>query len=150
MQIQDLLTANYFAYGANTVSEIMQRRCPSAQLVGTGILGNHQLVFRKFSTVQPASGQSVEGVVWRLSKSDLRQLDRFERVPVNYLRTQHHVTLKTGETLLCWAYEMTHGVWQGEPPDPEYVEKLRKGYREHGLSLEQLERAVRAAAGGGG
>lgn len=144
MQIQDLLTTLYFAYGANTVSEILLDRCPSASLVGKGVIVGYALEFRKYSTIIPAIGERVEGVVWRLTKSDLRKLDRFERVPVNYVRTQHPVTLAGGDVVMCWAYEMTPGVWQGEEPDPEYVTKLRTGYKEHGVRLEQLERAVRA------
>ena len=40
----------YIAYGSNMVEEQMARRCPNAQLIGTGYLPNHRMEFYLHAT----------------------------------------------------------------------------------------------------
>src|SRR5436190_1341322 len=75
-----------FAYGSNMDPLQMQQRCPGAEAIGNGILRGHRLCFPRLSerrgcgvaSVEPASGNEVWGVVYRLGAADLAALDGFE------------------------------------------------------------------------
>lgn len=71
----------YFAYGSNMNLDQMAYRCPEAEVVGPVRLKDHKLAFRGagFATILPCAGCSVEGVLWRVTETDERQLDRYVR-----------------------------------------------------------------------
>jgi gamma-glutamylcyclotransferase len=144
MQIQDLETTLYFGYGANTNREIMLGRCPSAELVAVGKLLGYRLVFHKYLSIETHPGGEIQGAVWRITKRDLTSLDRAEGLGKSYTRAALSVNFN-GSSELCWAYQMLPGVNQGSPPDPGYVERVGKGYRELGIPLSQLHEAVERA-----
>ena len=75
-----------FAYGSNMDPVQMRQRCPGAETIGNGVLRDHRLCFPRLSdkrgcgvsSVEPAVGQEVWGVVYRLNATDLASLDGFE------------------------------------------------------------------------
>ena len=75
-----------FAYGSNMDPVQMRQRCPGAETVGNGVLRDHRLCFPRLSdrrgcgvsSVEPAAGHEVWGVVYRLDAADLAALDGFE------------------------------------------------------------------------
>jgi len=83
--MQDYL---YFSYGSNMSSMRLKKRVESAEVISSGILENHKLVFHKNST-EDGSGKcdafltnspndKVYGVIYSIHKNDLNRLDSFE------------------------------------------------------------------------
>ena len=76
----------HFAYGSNMDPAQMRQRCPGAETVGIGVLREYGLCFPRRShtrgcgvaSIEPATGQEVWGVVYRMTAADLASLDRFE------------------------------------------------------------------------
>ena len=68
----------YVAYGSNMSIEQMRLRCPTATLIGTGLLRDHRLLFRTHATVEPAKGYEVPVLLWSLDAESERALDRYE------------------------------------------------------------------------
>jgi cation transport regulator ChaC len=73
----------------------MRERCPSAEFVCVAKLQNHKLTFSRYSDKREGGvadaiseqGQHVWGVVYRISDTDLRTLDRREGLGINaYVR----------------------------------------------------------------
>lgn len=78
-------TALYFAYGSNMLVERLQRRCPTAQVVGRAVAKGFGLSFAKTgqdgsgkATLFASAGTETYGVVYRISRSDLIILDQIE------------------------------------------------------------------------
>lgn len=75
----------YFAYGHNADDDEMHKRLPNALKIGKGVVRNYVFKLYRFANIEKGSGQ-VEGVVWKLSPAEMRVLDGFENVPVDYRR----------------------------------------------------------------
>lgn len=150
------MTHLYFAYGSNMSSVAIGRRCPSAALVGTALLVDHQLTFfledaswygGGVAGVVPVAGVHVEGVVYRLDDADLAALDRYEAIDDgDYVRARVVVQLTRGEPVEVWIYLPGRGVERWVAPSEPYLTILLEGAAEHGLSPEHVGRMRAAAA----
>ena len=65
----------YIAYGSNLNLEQMKFRCPTAKLVGKGVVENYELQFKgmphcSYATITPCSGKSVPVALWELQPRD--------------------------------------------------------------------------------
>ena len=137
----------YFAYGANTNLDSMDYRCPAARVVGVAVLRNHRLVMRGVADVSPDADACVHGVVWEITPECEASLDQFEGFPYLYGKRGVPVMLADGSEAECMMYYMR--AQRGEsPPSDGYYHTLAEGYRSHGISLRQLNRAVDDAATG--
>ena len=133
----------YFAYGSNMLESQMRGRCPSARFLRAGRLHNYRLFFPRWSDrwgcgvagVKPNPGDVVEGVLYTLSLTDLKELDEIEGVSAGrYQRVQTSIEFDEEEHLECWMYlaiEREHASCQ---PSKAYREALLRGALEHGLS----------------
>ena len=79
----------YIAYGSNLDRRQMARRCPTAEVVCSGMLYGHELLFRgsqfgAVATVEPKPGACVPVLVWKIKPSDERALDLYEGFPHLY------------------------------------------------------------------
>ena len=79
----------YIAYGSNLDRGQMARRCPTAEVVCSGMLYGHELLFRgsqfgAVATVEPKPGACVPVLVWKIKPSDERALDLYEGFPHLY------------------------------------------------------------------
>ena len=118
----------YFAYGHNTNTAVMKGRIPGAVCVGPAILPHHKLVMAQYAAVVKAKGH-VAGVLWKISKEDLKTLDHYEEV-----YTHHRVRVKVnGVPHMAYVYYMNPGPWWHRPPSPTYVDHVAQGYAEHRL-----------------
>jgi hypothetical protein len=72
----------HFAYGANMSRDVMRRHAPLAEPVGVAELSGHRFIITAdgYASVVPALGQSVHGVLWRLTPRDIVGLDAWENV----------------------------------------------------------------------
>ena len=73
----------YVAYGSNLNLVQMKHRCPTARLIGTGVLNDYELQFRgqpdhSFATVEPKKGGSVPVGLWEIRSEDEDRLDLYE------------------------------------------------------------------------
>ena len=81
----------YFAYGSNMDKNQMAERCPSATLMGIGYLTGYSFGVdaRGYATVGKKTGETVEGVVWHITKEDEQSLDVREGVKSDCYRKEY-------------------------------------------------------------
>jgi hypothetical protein len=72
----------YFAYGANMRRVAMRRRCPGARALGPAALEGYRFFvgIDGWGSVKPARGDSVYGVLWRLTPRDVAALHAYEHL----------------------------------------------------------------------
>ena len=130
----------YLAYGSNLHIEQMQRRCPTAEVLGTSTLHGYRLVFNGVATIEPDPDRSVPVLLWDIKPADEPPLDRYEGFPHLYRRETVQVELN-GKTVDAMAYIMnSEGI---APPSPYYYDVIRQGYEMNGLDIAVLEQARR-------
>ena len=130
----------YLAYGSNLHIEQMQRRCPTAEVLGTSTLLGYRLVFNGVATIEPAPDRSVPVLLWDIKPADEPPLDRYEGFPHLYRRETVQVELN-GKTVDAMVYIMnSEGI---APPSPYYYDVIRQGYEMNGLDIAVLEQARR-------
>lgn len=137
----------YVAYGSNLNLYQMKVRCPTAKLVGTGIVKDHELQFKgrsdcAFATITPKHGSTVPVAVWELKESDEKFLDRYEGYPSHYFKRFVPVEMKNGKTISGMVYIMNLRQNFGVPSD-SYVHTVSEGYRNCRLDISVLKDAIR-------
>ena len=132
---------NYIAYGSNMNQEQMARRCPGAQLIGTGLLYGYQLEFNRHATIVESSNplSVVPVAVWEITPDHERQLDRYEGFPIYYIKIACTVNMENGQSLRGMAYQMSSFAFQ--PPIDLYYQGILEAYRKLGLN-SQIKRAL--------
>jgi cation transport regulator ChaC len=72
--------ALYFAYGSNMDRAAMQQRCPGARAVGPAALEGYKFFvgLEGWGSVRPGPGDTVHGVLWRLTPRDIAALHAYE------------------------------------------------------------------------
>lgn len=139
----------YVAYGSNLNLSQMEWRCPTAEVVGTAVLPDYELLFRgsgdsAVATVEPRKGASVPILLWDIRPMDEKALDRYEGYPRLYEKETVTVSMG-GEEVEAMAYVMTPGYEPGLP-DQRYHDVIAEGYRSAGFDLSVLEAAVQRSA----
>ena len=128
----------YLAYGSNLHIGQMQRRCPTAEVLGTSTLRGYRLVFNGVATIAPDPNRSVPVLLWDIKPADEIPLDRYEGYPHLYRRETVQVELN-GKTVDAMVYIMNNdGI---RPPSPGYYGIIREGYEMNGLDKTVLEQA---------
>ncbi|HYC15637.1 MAG TPA: gamma-glutamylcyclotransferase family protein [Pseudolabrys sp.] len=86
----------YFAYGSNMHRSSMRRRCPGARAIGPGVLNGYRFFvgLDGWGSVAPSPGDTVYGVLWRLTPRDIAALHAYELLhkglyDVRYLPIRH-------------------------------------------------------------
>lgn len=145
-------TSWYFAYGSDMNRAQMASRMGQALEAHVAHLPNYELVFNRkvrggtaTANVRPASGQTVYGVLYKISEAALRNLDRFEGAPAHYRRIQVTVTLGN-RPVIAQVYIATK-VEKGLRPAGHHLQTIVQGATEHALPAEYIEQ-IKAAAGG--
>ena len=146
-RVRDLAKRYYIAYGSNLNLYQMKFRCPTARLVGTGIIKDHELQFKgrkdsAFATIAPSEGGTVPVAVWELQPRDEKALDRYEGYPNYYFKQDIPVEIKNGETINGMVYIMDLRQDFGIP-SPGYVQTVSEGYHNCRLDTSVLKNAVR-------
>jgi cation transport regulator ChaC len=80
----------HFAYGSNMYRAIMRRHAPSAAPIGVGELADHRFIITAdgYASVERAVGQTVHGVLWRITSRDRVTLDGWENVAGKLYRAE--------------------------------------------------------------
>jgi hypothetical protein len=118
----------------------MQSRCPDATPVRALNLPNAVLRFRGWADVAYLKGGTCPGGLWEISRHDERTLDAYEGV-AHGLYEKRYLKLKVrGEVRECLYYMMLNtGIM---PPSQAYLDVIAQGYRDFGLDLDRLRRAL--------
>lgn len=114
---------------------------PQAQLVGTAVLQGYKFIMHHYSNVVATAGAHCTGVLWRVPNNSIKILDRDEAYHVNYDRCWVDVTVghRRYHALMYVMMPTYHNM---RIPSAKYVEWVRQGYIEHGISLDQLIQGI--------
>jgi gamma-glutamylcyclotransferase (GGCT)/AIG2-like uncharacterized protein YtfP len=130
----------YFAYGMNTNLTSMANRCPGAVPLGSAILSGYRFVFRSHADVVLDGQTDTHGVLWEITDDHLDRLDSFEGFPHYYLRCRAWVQ-HNDDWIIAWVYTMHDQDYVSEP-EASYVRMCREGYKENGVSTDQIDQAL--------
>lgn len=146
----------YFAYSSNISSAQMKRRCPTARVIGTGILYGWELDFAveaphlqgNASGIYRAENEYVWGIVYAISKSDKEELDKIEQggyyplgVNIKMKNSQQHLN-----NVVAYIPSKPKSISKVEP-DRHYIEIVLEGAKEHDLKelvsyLEEIKQTT--------
>ena len=137
-------TVWYFAYASNMNRTQVEQRAGAAAEEKVARLDNYELNFDKVTrggtgsaNIVPAEGQTVWGVLYRLSEAQLRTLDRFEGVPEHYRRSEVNVIDAEGNKVGAQVY-LARKIRKGLKPDRHYLARILQGAEEHGLPADYV------------
>lgn len=136
-----------FAYGALLDSALLLKICPGSRTVGRARLLNHRLAFPHYSnsrgggvsSIAPAPGHEVPGVLYEVPEAEVPALDAAERVPEGRLvRERYLITRDDGRVEAADLYRAAR--LQGDfPPAPSYMEDMIRGARQHALDPAYIQ-----------
>jgi cation transport regulator ChaC len=109
------------------------------------VLTGHRLVFNRsgsyrpggVANIEPAPGERVYGVLWKLAQAEFQSLDQTED-PRAYRRERLQVHSQDGQPYDCHAYLAIPD--QPDVPDCNYLDALIQAGRDVGLPPEYLAR----------
>ncbi len=142
----------HFAYGSNMNRTQMLARVGSIVEEHNAHLPNYELRFNKKvrggtagANVQPASGKTVYGVLYKIEENSFRSLDRYEGVPEHYRRIEIQVTPDGGQPVSAQVY-IASKIEKGLRPSPHYLQTILDGAGEHSLPAAYIGE-IKSAAG---
>ena len=132
----------YAAYGSNLSVSQMSYRCPDSEIVGTGKIMDYKLVFRLHADIEPNTGSYVPVLIWRISGTDEKWLDKYEGVKGGYYHQEKvSVVMDDGKELVAMVYIMNTQD-KVSPPDAGYYQIIDEGYEHFGFDKEILKKAL--------
>lgn len=142
----------YIAYGSNLNIPQMRMRCPGARIIGTSVIEDYQLLFKgsktgSYLTIESMEGAEVPVVIWEVTETDEKALDRYEGYPNFYYKKEMTMDIKgirTGKVRRrdAFAYIM-HEERELGIPSWYYVNTCLDGYRAFGFDEKYLFDAIR-------
>jgi gamma-glutamylcyclotransferase (GGCT)/AIG2-like uncharacterized protein YtfP len=113
----------HFAYGSNMSRQGMHARCPGAEPVGLAALEGYRFMIMTdgYASVEPARGQYVCGVLWRLTPRDLSALNAYENLQAGLYRRAMLPVLVEGRVRLNALVYVGHTSNEGRAK-PGYME----------------------------
>jgi cation transport regulator ChaC len=116
--------------------------------VGPVTLDNYELLFRRngFATVQPCEGETVTGLLWNITPGCEQSLDRYEGYPRFYDKRTVTVRDGQGRELSAMVYIMDERFREPMLPSDVYYKGIWEGYRQNGMPVSALERALKHCA----
>ena len=142
----------YIAYGSNLNIPQMRMRCPGARIIGTSVIEDYQLLFKgsktgSYLTIEPKGGAEVPVVIWEVTESDEKALDRYEGYPNFYYKKEMTLDIKgirTGKVRRRDAFVyIMHEERELGIPSWHYVNTCLDGYRAFGFDEKYLFDAIR-------
>jgi cation transport regulator ChaC len=145
-------TVWHFAYGSNMNRAQMLSRTGKILEEHNASLPNYEVRFNKKvrggtagANIQPSSGKTVHGVLYKIEESAFRSLDRYEGVPDHYRRIEVQVTPEGGQPVPAQIY-IAQKVEKGLRPSPSYLQAMLDGAGEHNLPASYIGE-IKSAAG---
>ena len=141
----------YLAYGSNLNVRQMRFRCPTALVVGKGVIKDYRLLFKgsktgSYLTIEKAKGYEVPVAVWKVDEACEESLDRYEGYPSFYYKKEIEIDFKSIKKGLprhskAFVYIM-HVERELGIPSRGYVEVCLEGYRTFGFNPILIEEAI--------
>ena len=133
----------YFAYGSNISMRQMKQRCPQAKPMFKATLYNARMEFRKFADVvcEKKKRSFVKGVVYEVTKDDIKALDIYEGYPKFYKKVKCIVEGPCNKFYEAFMYKMQPGVRELELPPKSYMDIISEGYYEWNMPTTSLSKA---------
>lgn len=141
----------YLAYGSNLNVRQMRFRCPTALVVGKGVIKDYRLLFKgsktgSYLTIEKAKGYEVPVAVWKVDEACEESLDRYEGYPSFYYKKEIEIDFKSIKKGLprhskAFVYIM-HEERELGIPSRGYVEVCLEGYRTFGFNPILIEEAI--------
>lgn len=145
-------TVWHFAYGSNMNRAQMLSRAGKILEEHNATLANYEVRFNKKvrggtagANVQPSSGKTVHGVLYKIEEGAFRSLDRYEGVPEHYRRIEVQVLPDGGQPVPAQIY-IASKVEKGLRPSPGYLKAILDGAGEHNLPASYIGE-IKTAAG---
>ncbi len=141
----------YFSYGSNMLVERLQARCPSAKLLGVAKVPGYELKFSKKSKdgsgkampfATRRSGAVIHGVLFDISKDQLKALDRAEGCGYGYDRTPDfsvHFGDEAAPVEVTTYVANTEYVYPGLQPFDWYLALVIAGAQQHNFTAEYID-----------
>lgn len=142
----------YIAYGSNLNIPQMRMRSPGARIIGTSVIEDYQLLFKgsktgSYLTIEPMEGAKVPVVIWEVTETDEKALDRYEGYPNFYYKKEMTLDIKgirTGKVRRRDAFVyIMHEERELGIPSWYYVNTCLDGYRAFGFDEKYLFDAIR-------
>ena len=142
----------YIAYGSNMNIPQMRMRCPGARIIGTSVIEDYQLLFKgsktgSYLTIEPMEDAEVPVVIWEVTETDEKALDRYEGYPNFYYKKEMTLDIKgirTGKVRRRDAFVyIMHEERELGIPSWYYVNTCLDGYRAFGFDEKYLFDAIR-------
>lgn len=135
----------YFAYGSNMNRAAMRRRCPGAAAVGPARLAGYRFIMSAdgYASVAPAAGDTVHGVLWRLTPSDVAALNAYEAVDSGLYRRRLLPVVQDGRRRRALVY-VGRRAREGRPK-PGHLADIMRAARDWRLPEPYLRRLARRA-----
>jgi len=145
------------AYGSNLDEARMKKRCPSAEVFGTSVIGGYRLLFKQsmtgaYATIEQDANCCVPVVIYRITAEDELKLDRFEGYPKYYYKRDFLLPVwslngrKKKLRRNCIAYILHEYRLLGEPGE-DYFDLLDRGYDRWGFEKSILTKAMEDSIG---
>jgi hypothetical protein len=133
------MTALHFAYGANMSRAVMRRYAPDARAIGPATLAGHRfhITGDGYASVQAAPGETVHGVLWKITPRDRVLLDAWENVPGGLYRAET-VPVRRKRCLAPALVYYARPSGEGRPR-PGYLELVLAAAREWRLPAEYIQ-----------
>lgn len=136
----------YVAYGSNLDEQIMERRCPDSELVGSGKLSGWRLMFKgekpySYATVEEWEGYEVPVLLWSVTREDEKFLDVVEGYPDVYQKLEVTVEVE-GKKIAGFMYAKPEEERLNAPSD-HYYAVLYDAYKKWGFDLAVLVEAFK-------
>ena len=131
----------YIAYGSNLNLEQMRYRCPHATVLGTSELKDYRLIFRRsYLSIEKSEGDSVPVLLWEITPTDEKSLDRYEGYPRFYRKETVTVELD-GKPVKAMVYIMDER-FPLEGPSFSYYSTVTQGYKDCGFDPSIVREAA--------
>lgn len=147
----------YLAYGSNLSVDQMLYRCPDAVYVGYTYIKDYELLFKgsqtgSYLTIEKKDGAVVPVLVWKISKADEKNLDRYEGCPHFYykkmmkVKVYNFLTHRPGKEVDAMVYIM-HEERRLGVPSGSYYSVCKEGYDRFGFDECHLIKALANSVG---
>jgi cation transport regulator ChaC len=123
----------YFAYGSNMDRSAMKRRCPGARAVGPAILEDYRFFvgIDGWGSVSASRGDTVHGVLWRLTPRDIAALHAYELLHQGLYDVRHLPVRQGSRCVRAMIYILRRRAIGMARPG--YVERIAAAAREWNL-----------------
>ena len=143
----------YIAYGSNLNVPQMRMRCPRATILGTATLKGWELLFKgsktgSYLTIERNEKGAIPVVIWEVTETDEKALDRYEGFPSFYYKKEIKVRYKgirTGRNRVVTAFAyIMHEERPIGIPSILYMQTCLEGYDTFGFDRNILLDAYNA------